>query len=162
MMGIRGVFGGVVLAVVVLTGCTAGPRACTAIGSAPGVSVTVDATAAEDVSGLELTVCWEDVCRDAPVELSPGSDSVDQGCDSDGPDAPCSASAVPNGTLVGFASVEGLPAEPIKIRAVLIKDGKERQLPEATVMAAATYPNGPDCGAGANQAKITIGSNGIR
>ncbi len=145
-----------------LTGCTAGPQACTAIGSAPGVSVTVDATAADDVSGLELAVCWEDVCRKAPVELSPGSDSVDQGCDSDSPDSACSASAVPNGTLVGFADVEGLPDGPVKIRAVMIKDAKERQIPEVTVMAAVTYPNGPACGAGANQAKITIGDEGIR
>ncbi|WP_152361423.1 hypothetical protein [Microlunatus speluncae] len=162
MTGIRGAFGTIILAIVVLTGCAAGPRACTAIGSAPGVSVTVDATAAGDVTGLELTVCWEDVCRDAEVQLSPGSDSVDQGCDSDGPDAPCSATAVPNDTLVGFANVEGLPAGPVKIRAVMIKAATEQKLPEATVMAAVTYPNGPDCGAGANQAKITIGPDGIR
>jgi hypothetical protein len=161
-MSIRGAVAAIALAVALLTGCTAGPQPCTAIGSAPGVTVTVDAAAADDVTGLELTICWEDSCRDAPVELRPGSDSVDQGCDSDGPDAACSATAVPNGTLVGFADVEGLPAGPIKVRAVMIKNGAERQLPEVTVMAAVTYPNGPDCGAGANQAKITIGTKGVR
>lgn len=161
-MSIRGAFGAIVLAVALLTGCTSGPQPCTAIGSAPGVTVTVDATTAAEVTGLELTICWEDSCRDAPVELSPGSDSVDQGCDSDGPDAACSATAVPNGTLVGFADVEGLPAGPIKITAVLIKDATRKPLPEATVMAAVTHPNGPDCPAGANQAKITIRSDGIR
>jgi hypothetical protein len=154
--------GATALAVAVLTGCTTEPQACTAIGSAPGVSAMVDAAAATGVTGLELTVCWEDVCRDAPVELSPGSDSIDQGCDSDSPDAACSARVVPNGTLVGFASVEALPAGPIKVRAVIVENAEPRRLPEATVMAAATYPNGPACPAGANQAKITIDTKGIR
>lgn len=158
-----GVIGGI-LAAVALVGCSAtGPKACTAIGSVPGVSVTIDATAAKGVDGLRLEVCWKgDPCRDAEVELRPGTDAVDQGCDGDDPDSTCSASAVPNGTLVGFAQIEGLPAGPIDVTAVVIKATKRQPESKATVMAAATHPNGPDCPAGAHQAKITIGSHGIR
>lgn len=153
--------GGIVLIAAVLAGCTAAPRACTAIGSPSGIGVTIAADAADEVTGLELTACWDDTCRDAEVDLQPGSDSVDQGCDSDGPDAACSAKAVPNGTLVGFANVQDLPAESITVQAVVIKNGKEQPPLDATVTAEVTYPNGDHCPAGGNQAKIMIDASGI-
>ncbi|MFC7625040.1 hypothetical protein [Microlunatus sp. GCM10028923] len=155
---------GLILAAVALVGCTAmEPKACTAIGSVPGVGVTIDKAAATGVDGLRLEVCWKgDPCRDAEVELQPGTDTVDQGCDGDDPDSTCSASAVPNGTLVGFAQIEGLPSGPIDVTAIVIKGTKPQPESKATVMAAVTHPNGPDCPAGANQAKITIDADGIR
>lgn len=155
---------GLILAAVALVGCSvAGPQACTAIGTVPGVGVTIDKAAATGVDGLRLQVCWKgDPCRDAEVELRPGTDAVDQGCDGDEKDSTCSASAVPNGTLVGFAQIEGLPSGPIEVTAVLIKKAEPQPESTATVMAAVTHPNGPACPAGAHQAKITIDTDGIR
>ncbi|HLT59771.1 MAG TPA: hypothetical protein VK020_01185 [Microlunatus sp.] len=154
--------GGVLLGVLAVVGCTPQPVACTGIGSAPGIGVTIEEDTAGGVTGLDLTVCFEDSCRDVEVTLTPGSDTVDEGCDSDDADSPCGARAVPNGTLVGFADVEGLPAGPVDVRGELIKDDAKQPLDQVTVMAAVTHPNGPACPAGANQARITIGPKGIR
>ncbi|HSU35534.1 MAG TPA: hypothetical protein VLJ88_07735, partial [Propionibacteriaceae bacterium] len=86
--------------------CTApGVVGCTEIGAPPGVGVTVEKASAAGVTALSLRVCWAGDCTDHEVELSPGSDTVDQGCANDEPDAACSATAVPNDTVVGFVEV---------------------------------------------------------
>jgi hypothetical protein len=54
--------------------------ACPAIAQASGVSVTVAASYAPAVKALHLKACQDGVCREADLELVPGSISVDQGC----------------------------------------------------------------------------------
>ena len=145
-----------------IVGCSAPTEACTEIGSVSGVSVTVLAPYAARVDGVRLQVCWAGQCQDRDVELSPGSDTIDQGCSGPDPDDICSATAVPNGTLVGFAELPGLPAGPISVAATLTVDGRGVPVAEVTRTAETTYPNGPQCGAGGNQAAIEIDHTGIR
>ena len=146
-----------------VTGCTApGVAGCTEIGASPGVGVTVEKASAASVTALSLRVCWAGDCTDHEVALSPGSDSIDQGCESDEPDAACSATVVPNGTQVGFVEIPGLPAGEVLIGAT-VRDGKgSKRVPEVAILAEATYPNGPQCEPVANQAQVTIGPDGLR
>jgi hypothetical protein len=145
-----------------LTGCRTPEVACTEIGSASGVAVTVLAPYAEQVDPVRLEVCWSGPCTEDTVELSPGSDTVDQGCSGPDPDDTCSATAVPNGTLVGFLSVPELPADEVTVRGTVIVDGQPVELAEVTRTAETTYPNGPRCGPGGNQLAVTVDRAGIR
>jgi hypothetical protein len=64
--------------------------------------------------------------------------------------------------LVGFTELTELPAGPIRIAAALTVKGKRVKLAEVRRTAEITYPNGPHCGAGGNQATIEIDEAGIR
>jgi hypothetical protein len=158
---VRGL-GPVAAGLVLMAGCSPlEVAACTAIGAPSGVNVTVENEIAGQVRKVTLTICHADDCQDHPVDLIPGSDSVDQGCTGTGPDAACSATAVPNGSKVGFVQAE-LPVGTLKISATVIRAGKPQRLGPIDVEAKATYPNGPSCPAGGNQTKITIGPQGLR
>ena len=168
-----------------LTGCGPTEVPCTEIGSVSGVAVTVLPPYAEQVDRVRLEVCWSGPCTEDSVELSPGSDTVDQGCSGSDPDDTCSATAVPNGTLVGFLPVPELPAAevrvsgtvtvagravelaelpagPVGIPATLTVNGKRVRVAEVRRTAATTYPNGPDCGAGGNQLAVAVDRAGIQ
>ncbi len=146
----------------VLAGCAAPERACTMIAALSGVSVRVDPSLAPDVASLRLTVCWADRCVTRPVELAPGSDTVDGGCTGPDPDDSCSASATPNGSMVGFLEVTELAAGPVRVSATAMVSGRARRFPEVTVTAAVVYPNGPDCGGSGTQAEVMVSANGLR
>jgi hypothetical protein len=146
----------------VLAACGPPEVACTEIGSPSGVAVTVLAPYAERVDGVRLEVCWSGPCTEDAVELAPGSDTVDQGCSGSDPDDTCSATAVPNETLVGFLPVSGLPAGEVTVRGTVAVAGRAVTLTEVTRSAETTYPNGPQCGPGGNQLAITIDQAGIR
>jgi hypothetical protein len=148
--------------VLVLTGCSPTEIACTEIGAPPGVGVTVDKALAPKVDAVRLTVCWDGKCHDRNVSLSPGSDTVDQGCNGAGPDSACSATAVPNGTKIGFVEVPGLPAGTVMISATIRKAGKQVALPEIAAQAKPTYPNGPQCPAQGNQVQVVVEASGLR
>ena len=107
-------------------------------------------------------MCWDGKCHDHNVTLYPGSDTVDQGCNGTGPDSACSATAVPNGTKVGFAEVPGLPAGTVMISATVRKAGKQVALSEIALQAKPTYPNGLQCPAQGNQAQVVVGASGLR
>jgi len=146
-----------------VTGCTApGGVPCTEIGAVPGVNVTVEKASAAGVTALSLRVCWAGDCTDHDVVLSPGSDSIDQGCEGDEPDAACSATVVPNGSQVGFVEVPDLPAGEVLIGATLREGKRSAELPEVPIQAETTYPNGPQCEPAANQAQVTISADGLR
>ena len=145
-----------------VTACSAPSVACTEIGAVPGVGVTVEKASAAGVTALSLRVCWAGDCTDHDVALAPGSDSIDQGCEGDEPDAACSATVVPNGTLVGFAEVPGLPAGEVLIGATVERGKRPTRWPEVAIQAETTYPNGPQCAPAANQAQVTIGPDGLR
>jgi hypothetical protein len=151
-----------VAALLLVVGCSAPERACPAIGSVSGVSVTVLAPYAAQVDGVHLTVCWSGQCQQSDVELAPGSDTIDQGCSGPGPDDICSATAVPNGTKVGFAEIAKLPVGPVTVAATLTVDGRRVPVAKVTRTAEPTYPAGPDCGPGGNQVRIEIDRTGIR
>jgi hypothetical protein len=147
--------------------CSPAETACTLIGSVSGVSVTVDRAIAADVNALKLRVCWDlsadsPPCRDTVVALSPGSDSVDQGCDSTDPDAACSATVVPNGTKVGFAQVDQLSVGPVTVVATATGSTGPQRFPRAQLTAASTFPNGRDCGPGGPQVTAVLDSQGLR
>jgi hypothetical protein len=149
-------------ALLLVAGCSTTEVACTEIGAPPGVAVTVEKAIAAEIKTVQLTVCWDGNCHDHDVELSPGSDTIDQGCDGTDPDSVCSATAVPNGTKVGFAEVPGLPSETVTISAEVRRSGRKVMLPEIAVPAQPTYPNGPQCGPQGNQAKVIVGASGLR
>ena len=151
-----------VASLLLLAGCSAPTAVCTEIGSTSGISVTVLAPYAAQVDAVRLAVCWAGQCQERDVELAPGSDTVDQGRSGTDPDDTCSATAVPNNALVGFAELSELPAGPITVAAVLTVDGRRVTVAEAARSAETTYPNGPQCGPGGNQAQIEIDRTGIR
>ena len=95
------------LLIATATGCSGGAppvRACTEIGSPAGVSVTIVREAAIARPQLTLRICQTE-CLSRDVELQPGSTTVGETCASDDPDGSCSASASPDGSLVGFVDV---------------------------------------------------------
>ena len=149
-------------ALLLLTGCSAPAVACTEIGAPSGISVTVLAPYAAEVDALSLTVCWTGAdCVDGAVELAPGSDTVDQGCSGSAPDDACSATAVANGTLVGFLDVAELPARSVTIEGSVTVDGEQRSLAEITKIAETTFPNGSSCPAGGNQLSLQLDAGGL-
>jgi hypothetical protein len=154
----------VAAALLCLTSCGgSGPdRACTLIGSLAGVRVSVVKELAPKVRSVRLTVCWSGSCQEHPVDLQPGSVTVDQGCSGSGPDAACSATAVPDGTSVGFVEITDLPDGPITVSATGVRAGKTVGWPEVTVPTVLTEPNGPGCGGGARQAAVTVSAEGLR
>jgi hypothetical protein len=152
----------VAAALLLLTGCSEPAVACTEIGAPSGVSVTVLAPYAAEVDALGLTVCWAGAdCVDGAVELAPGSDTVDQGCSGSAPDDACSATAVPNGTLVGFLDVAGLPAGSVTVEGSVTVDGEQRNLAEITKSAETTFPNGAACPPGGNQLSVQLDADGL-
>jgi hypothetical protein len=90
-----------------------------------------------------------------------GSDTVDLGCGSD-PHSACSATAMPNGTKVGFADVPELPTGTVTISATVRRAGERVVLPMIDVQAKPTYPNGPECGPQGPQAQVVVGTSGLR
>lgn len=108
---------------VFVTGAGCGTETfCTLELMPQGIRVEVRPPDAARVGSASLQVCWDGVCREPRIDLGPSATSVPQGCDGDGPDAVCSASASPDGGKTGFAEVEGLPREPVEVRIVL-RDG---------------------------------------
>ena len=145
-------------AVVLCTACAgggAGPLACTEIGASPGVSITVAESMARSIEDPKLEIC-DDGCRTYDLALQPGSETVDLGCDSTEPEGSCSASARPNGTLVGFVVVDQLAAEEV---AVTVLSGGERY--STTGTPEWVYPNGPDCPGEALQLSLTLDDDAL-
>lgn len=140
-------------AVMLCTACAgsgAGPPACTEIGASPGVSITVGESMADSIEDPKLEVC-DDGCRTYDLELQPGTDAVDLGCDSPEPGGSCSASMGPNGTLVGFVVDDQLTSREV---AVSLLSGSERY--STTGTPELVYPNGRDCPGEALQLSLTL------
>ena len=153
-----------VLLTAMITGCTASAppvRACTEIGSPAGVSVTVERELASERPELRLRICQSE-CISRDVRLNPGSTTVGETCTSDDSDGSCSASASPDGSLVGFVDVSTLTVGDVRVSGRLRTDSASRELAEVTVIAAATYPNGRDCPAGGPQAAVRVTPSGLQ
>ena len=106
-----------------LTGC-AGPSsdACPEIALLEGFAVVLEAgvVPAGGLDSITLRACQGGTCHEQDVELVPGSVSVDAGCSPavpTGPDAACSASSVPDGTMVGYWPTGDFSPGPIDVEA---------------------------------------------
>nr|WP_028268003.1 hypothetical protein [Arthrobacter sp. MA-N2] len=94
------------------SGCQPQVSACPAIAVAPVVSLTVAADYAPMVKTIHVKACQDGKCREAELELRPGSVSVPQSCSPE-PSAACSAVSSPDGTRYGALSMGTLTASPI-------------------------------------------------
>jgi hypothetical protein len=151
---------------VALTACGAslrsGDHACTEIGAAPGVSLTVDREFAPQVKGAALEICWQGTCRQSAVDLYPGRDSVDLGCATDTSEGSCTATSTPNGTLTGFMPVPQLPQGPVQAVATITHaDGTERESEPLNARARMVYPNGGQCPGAGPQLGLTLDRAGL-
>jgi hypothetical protein len=135
-------------------------RPCTLIGSEPGVSLVVpDGSRAASAS---LRVCWKGTCQEPRIELGPTSTAVSTGCDGDGPDSVCGATASPDGGKRGFARIEGLPEAPVRLTLKLRDaDGRTFVDERLDVTPKATFPNGRHCPEGAPQVVLTVANGRV-
>ncbi|WP_149257671.1 hypothetical protein [Actinomadura sp. K4S16] len=135
-------------------------RLCTLIGTDPGVSLVIpDGSRAASAS---LRVCWDGMCQEPRIELGPTSKTVSTGCDGDGPDAVCGASASPDGGKRAFARVEGLPKAPVRVT-LKLRDAEGRTFVDERldVTPKATFPNGRHCPEGAPQVGLTVANGRV-
>ncbi|GAA4368868.1 hypothetical protein GCM10023088_18270 [Actinomadura verrucosospora] len=151
-------------ALLALAACGSGSdgagRPCTMIGSEAGVNLVVPD--GSRVAAASLRACWNGTCQDPRIELAPTSKAVSTGCDGDGPDAVCGASASPDGGKSGFARLPGLPKEPVDIT-LKLRDAKGRTslTQRLDVTPKATFPNGPHCGEGPPQVVLTVANGRV-
>ncbi|MET4587574.1 MULTISPECIES: hypothetical protein [Micrococcaceae] len=136
---------------------------CPAIAQAPVVALTVAASYAATVKAIHLKACQDGTCREADLELMPGSTAVDQGCEpSAGPDGTCSATSSPDGTLRGMLMMDVLTESRIDATATGTSTAGI-PLPERTLsfMPRAEYPYGEHCGKFIT-ATVLLGADGLR
>jgi hypothetical protein len=105
---------------------------------------------ADAIEDPVLEICTDE-CRTYDLELRPGSETVDLGCDSTEPEGSCSASVRPDGTLVGFVRIDGLTAEEVGV--TVISGGNYYRTAGTPEM---VHPNGPDCPGEAAQLSLTL------
>ena len=137
---------------------------CPAIGQAPVVFLTVAREYAPSVRTIHLSACQDGRCKDADLELNPGSTTVDQGCEPGptGGDGVCSATSSPDGTLTGMLDMEALTASRIEVTATGT-DTVGNPLPVRTVAFTprTSYPFGEQCGSFIT-AGVVLHATGLR
>ncbi|MHC6591379.1 hypothetical protein [Arthrobacter sp. C152] len=144
---------------VLVSGCGPGASACPAIAQATAVSVTITADYAPRVHTLHLRACQDGNCKEGDVELRAGSAAVDQGCT---PEGACSATASPDGTLVGTLMLDALTESPMAITATGAgPDGSPLPVSTLQFQPRAVYPFGEQCGKFLT-ASVTLDSTGLR
>jgi hypothetical protein len=132
---------------------------CPMIAQASVVSVTVAREYAAQVKTLHLKACQDGACEEADLELYPGTVSVDQGCT---PDGVCSATASPDGTMMGNLMLDSLTESPMALTATgTAADGSA--LPERTLdfRPRGDYPFGEHCGRFVS-ASVVLNAEGLR
>ena len=121
--------GGVLLLV---TGCAGQPEAtCPELALLEGFAVVLEAVAipAAGPESVTLRACQGGTCHVQDIELVPGSTSMDAGCSPaapTGPDTACSASSVPDGTLVGYWPTGDFDTGPIDVEVSGLESGSLR------------------------------------
>lgn len=136
---------------------------CPAIAQASVVALTVAASYVPEVEAVHLKACQDGTCREADLELMPGSTTVDQGCEpSAGPDGMCSATSSPDGTLTGMLMMDVLTESRIDATATGTSTAGT-PLPERRLsfMPRAEYPYGEQCGKFIT-AGVVLDANGLR
>ncbi|MGO4804520.1 hypothetical protein AB4089_05275 [Arthrobacter sp. 2MCAF15] len=151
------------LTAVVATSCRA-EVACPAIAQATVVSLTVAREYAPSVRTIHLSACQDGRCKEANLELVPGSTAVDQGCEPghSGGDGVCSATSSPNGTLTGMLMMDTLTASRIEVTATGT-DTAGNPLPARTAAFTprTAHPFGEQCGTFIT-ASVVLDSDGLR
>ena len=156
---------GVLLALMTTAVLTSGcyyypvPTPCPMIAQASVVSVTVPLSYVPRVGTLRLKACQDGVCKEDNVELFPGTASIDQGCT---PDGVCSATASPDGTMIGMLMLESLTEAPMALTATGTSPGG-MALPVRTVdfRPRGAYPYGEQCGRFVT-ASVILDAGGLR
>lgn len=143
------------------TGCYPQPYPCPAIAMAPVVSLTVAADYVPVVRTVHLRACQEGACREADLELMPGTIAVDQGCEP-GPDGSCSATASPDGTLYGILHMDTLTRSPIDATVSGTgRAGMPLPVRKLTFTPESNFPYGMQCGEFLS-ASLVLDARGLR
>ncbi|MGX9899014.1 hypothetical protein ACW0JT_02445 [Arthrobacter sp. SA17] len=147
---------------VLTSGCHFYEQPCPAIAQASVVSLTVERSYVPSVKSIHLKACQDGVCKEADLELMPGTSSVDQGCTGDGPDDSCSATSVPNGTLVGMLMLDVLTESPIDASLTgTSPNGAPLPQRSLTFTPTSEYPFGQQCGKFLG-ASLILDADGLR
>ncbi|HJW01568.1 MAG TPA: hypothetical protein VJ617_20950 [Arthrobacter sp.] len=156
---------GVLLALVTTTVLTSGcyfypyQPPCPAIAQATVVSVTVAAPYVPQVRTLHLKACQDGVCTEDDLELRPGSVSIDQGCR---PDGVCSATASPDGTMIGMLFLDTLTESPMAVTATgTSADGSALPVRTLDFRPRGESPYGEHCGRFVT-ASVVLDAEGLR
>jgi len=158
---------GVLLAVVTTSllpsACLPEAVPCPAIAQAPVVSLTVAASYAPAVKAIHLKACQDGTCREADLELMPGSTAVDMGCEpSAGPDGTCSATSSPDGTLTGMLMMDVLTESRIDATSTGTSTaGAPLPVRTLSFTPRAEYPYGEQCGKFVT-ASLALDADGLR
>ncbi|UJW34528.1 hypothetical protein L3Q67_12585 [Saccharothrix sp. AJ9571] len=143
-----------VLLFALLSACSGGGMACTAIGSRTGVSVDVDPAVAPKVGSGTLELCWDGRCRTVDLELYPSTAAAETTCEGE----VCSARMRQTGGKHAFGDVHDLPLT--EVQATLRLTGAEVVTATLPFTPEQTYPNGPGCGAGGPQQRLVVEASG--
>jgi hypothetical protein len=96
------------------------------------------------VKTLQLKACQDGTCKEADLELFAGTVSVDQGCR---PDGICSATASPDGTMIGMLMLDSLTEAPMAVTATgTAPDGAPLPVRTLDFRPRGAYPYGEQCG----------------
>ncbi len=161
----------VMISVLAVVACLAGcggivpsTNVCTQIGMPAGLALRVEAPLAARVKRATMRVCWDGSCRDARLVLTPSTTSVParKTC-GPGPEDTCGAVATPDGELVAFNDLPGLPKKAVRVGVALF-DGEGASVldQEIEVTPKGAFPNGPGCGEAGPQAGVVAGETGLR
>lgn len=128
--------------------CTPPEVACPAIAAAPAVTVVVEQDYAPHIRSLYLKACQDGTCTEGPLELQPGFVSIGEECHHDAaPDAVCSATSSPDGTLHGMLMLDALTESPVAITLTgETQDGTELPALTSTINPTVSTPFGEQCG----------------
>jgi hypothetical protein len=156
---------GVLLALMTTAVLTSGcyhypvPTPCPAIAQATAVSVTVAREYVAQVGSLRLKACQDGACKEDAVELFAGTASIDQGCT---PEGVCSATASPDGTMIGMLMLESLTEAPMALTATGTTPGGSA-LPVRTLdfRPRGAHPYGEQCGRFVT-ASVILDAGGLR
>lgn len=134
---------------VLTSGCFPLGAACPAIAQASVVSLTVAADYVATVKTVHLKACQDGSCKEADLELLPGTTTVDQVCEPGpyGPDKVCSATPSPDGTKAGMLMLDILTDSPMKLTATgKATDGGPLPVRRLDFRPMANFPFGEQCG----------------
>ena len=156
---------GVLLALITTTALTSGcyyfpyETPCPAIAQASVVSVTVAAPYVPQVGTLRLKACQDGVCTEDTLELRQGSVSIDQGCS---PDGVCSATASPDGSMIGMLFLDALTESPMALTATgTSPDGSALPVRTLDFRPRGEFPYGEHCGRFVT-ASVVLDAEGLR
>lgn len=145
-----------------LAACSPGQGGCPAIAAVPAVSLTVVRGYVPQLESLHMKACQDGTCTEGPLDLMPGSVSIGDECNPDaGPDSVCSATASPDGTLIGSLMLERLTESPVDVTLTGVgTDGAALPVRTHTITPVVSTPYGEQCGRFIS-ASVTLDADGL-